>query len=117
LENVIKSRNFDPETRTLRKGGHDEEDTVEMIGVTLAQTIVADDEVDRQKELVSIMFIPLKSEYLKLHLTVSPHYCSKAGQLGFETPIRKETGQAGSKNSSLHQYVDPFVTHFMPSAK
>jgi coiled-coil domain-containing protein 12 len=61
-ETVIKNRNFDPETRTMRKGGHNEEDTVELRGDIIAKDIVTNDALARQEGLASITFVLLKSE-------------------------------------------------------
>jgi coiled-coil domain-containing protein 12 len=52
---IIKARNFDPETRTLRKHAamdEDMPDTVEKDVAGLAEQIMAEDEQRRQQELV-----------------------------------------------------------------
>jgi hypothetical protein len=52
---LIKNRNFDPESRTLKKLTHDDvemEDTVETQVKGLAEQIIADDENRRAQELV-----------------------------------------------------------------
>lgn len=54
-EPVIKNRNFDPTTRTLRKHDRtedDTEDTVEKNVDGLAEEIIAEDEERRAQELV-----------------------------------------------------------------
>lgn len=55
-ENVIKNRNFDPESRTLRKRTKDTDvamdDTVEKDIEGLAEKIIAQDEHRRAQELV-----------------------------------------------------------------
>lgn len=59
---ILSLRNFDPETRTLRKhaaaataNGHDEEDdTIEKNVQGLAQAVLAADEARQAAELVSI---------------------------------------------------------------
>ncbi|KAJ7582977.1 cwf18 pre-mRNA splicing factor-domain-containing protein [Mycena floridula] len=54
-DGVIKNRNFDPESRTLRKHTRDDDvemvDTVEKDVAGMAEAIVAEDEEARQKEL------------------------------------------------------------------
>lgn len=52
---LIKNRNFDPESRTLKKLTQDDvemEDTVETQVKGLAEQIIADDEKRREQELV-----------------------------------------------------------------
>jgi coiled-coil domain-containing protein 12 len=55
-EPLIKNRNFDPETRTLKKRGNDEdvemEDTVEKNVEGLAEQIIEEDAGKRAQELV-----------------------------------------------------------------
>lgn len=62
-EPLIKSRNFDPETRTLKKRGNDEdvemEDTVEKDVEGLAQQIIKEDAEKRAQELVCVLVAPL----------------------------------------------------------
>lgn len=57
-EPVIKSRNFDPESRTLKKRTRDNpeamDDTVENNVEGLAQQIIQEDEQRRAQELVSL---------------------------------------------------------------
>lgn len=54
----FKQRNYDPETRTLRKRTQDdtEEDTVERQVDGLAEKIIAEDEERRAQELVNILW-------------------------------------------------------------
>jgi len=58
---ILSLRNFDPETRTLRKhaaaaNGHDQDDdTIEKNVQGLAQTVLAADEARQAAELVSII--------------------------------------------------------------
>ena len=51
---VFKPRNYDPETRTIRKRalGEEDEDTVEKAVEGLAEQIIAEDEERRAQELV-----------------------------------------------------------------
>jgi coiled-coil domain-containing protein 12 len=56
-EPIIKSRNFDPESRTLKKRATlpddvEMEDTVERDVAGLAENIIAEDEARRAQELV-----------------------------------------------------------------
>ncbi|KAF8627727.1 hypothetical protein AX15_004271 [Amanita polypyramis BW_CC] len=54
IQGILKTRNFDPETRTLRKRDRADEtlqDTVEKDMAGLAEQIVADDEQRRKQEL------------------------------------------------------------------
>jgi coiled-coil domain-containing protein 12 len=57
---LIKSRNFDPASRTVRKHVRDdamEQDTVEKEVEGLAEKIIAEDEARRGQELVRMPFI------------------------------------------------------------
>ena len=56
-EPLIKNRNFDPDSRTLRKHANDDavmQDTVEVQVKGLAEQIIAEDEKLRAQELVRI---------------------------------------------------------------
>lgn len=61
-EPLIKNRNFDPETRTLKKRGNDEdvemEDTVEKNVEGLAEQIIEEESGKRVQELVRIIIVP-----------------------------------------------------------
>lgn len=59
---LLKQRNFDPETRTLRKRDQTdvEEDTVERNVEGVAEQIIAEDEARRQQELVRAQNSPDK---------------------------------------------------------
>lgn len=61
-EPLIRSRNFDPETRTLKKWGNNEdvtmEDTVEKDVEGLAEQIVKEDAEKRAQELVCVLVVP-----------------------------------------------------------
>jgi coiled-coil domain-containing protein 12 len=59
---LIKNRNFDPESRTLKKHTQEDvemEDTVEVQVKGLAEQIIADDEKRRAQELVRFAKFPL----------------------------------------------------------
>ena len=56
-EPLIKNRNFDPDSRTLRKHANDDvvmQDTVEVQVKGLAEQILAEDEKLRAQELVRL---------------------------------------------------------------
>ena len=59
-EPILSTRNFDPETRTLRKRptGQEEEDTVEKAVDRLAERILAEDESRRAQDLVCYKHAP-----------------------------------------------------------
>lgn len=60
-EALIKSRNFDPESRTLKKRTREDaaamEDTIEKNVEGMAQMIIKDDEDRRAQELVSVLCV------------------------------------------------------------
>ena len=61
-ELILSRRNFDPESRTLRKRTIDDdaqEDTVEKNIAGLAEQIVAEDEEKRAQELVRPLYSPV----------------------------------------------------------
>ena len=55
---VLVNRNFDPETRTLRKHqtNVEMEDTLESNVKGLAEEIIAEDEAKRAQDLVTVIF-------------------------------------------------------------
>jgi coiled-coil domain-containing protein 12 len=87
-EPVIKSRNFDPTTRTLRK--HDRtddvvmQDTVEQNVDGLAERIIAEDEERRAQELVC-RSSPVYAHNLTSALAGHLQHRAKATELGFKT--------------------------------
>ena len=70
-EPLIKNRNFDPETRTLKKRGNDEdvemEDTVEKNIEGLAEQIIEEESGKRAQELVSILISSPDGHVLTKH--------------------------------------------------
>jgi hypothetical protein len=91
-EPVIKNRNYDPESRTLKKRTREDDvvmqDTVEKDVEGLAQKIIKEDEQRRAQELVR--------EYSKLINQFSSslpagrvQYRTKTAKLGFETRTRQ----------------------------
>ena len=69
---TISRRNFDPETRTLRKRTHEDDeelqDTVEKDVEGLAAQIVAEDEQKRAEELASCT-VPFVDSMVLIRLT------------------------------------------------
>lgn len=55
---AFKPRNYDPETRTIKKRalGDEEDDTVEKAVEGLAERIIAEDEERRAQDLVCVFF-------------------------------------------------------------
>jgi cwf18 pre-mRNA splicing factor len=86
-EPVIKNRNFDPITRTLRKHDRTEdavmEDTVEKNVDGLAEKIIAEDEERRAQELVCC-HLNLHTLFNCLRLSGYFQHCTKAAELGFK---------------------------------
>jgi hypothetical protein len=70
-ETVIKNRNYDPESRTLKKRTRDDDaimqDTVEKDVEGLAQNIIAEDEQRRAQELVSEKQVSMFSTLIKIY--------------------------------------------------
>ena len=70
-EPLIKNRNFDPDSRTLRKHANDDvvmQDTVEVQVKGLAEEIIAEDEKLRAQELVRFTTSRL---FLCIHLLIN----------------------------------------------
>lgn len=72
---MLKNRNFDPESRTLKKRTHKDGDvemeTVEKQVEGMAENIIAEDEEKRAQELVHIHLQPLAIQTDKWHRTCS----------------------------------------------
>lgn len=61
----MANRNFDPETRTLRKRQANEEieDTLEKNVKGLAEQIIAEDEAKRAQDLVTVIFTQISTTF------------------------------------------------------
>lgn len=79
-ELLIKNRNFDPTTRTLKKRGNDEdvemEDTVEKDVEGLAEQIIAEDTGKRAQELVRTLATLSNDVSLRNARTGSFQHCA-----------------------------------------
>jgi hypothetical protein len=80
----LANRNFDPETRTLRKhqANVEVEDTLERNVKGLAEQIIAEDEAKRAQDLVTVIFSIEKFYPIELTRAGSPEYCTKTAKLG-----------------------------------
>jgi hypothetical protein len=101
-EPVLASRNFDPETRTLRKRQANEEidDTLEQNVKGLAEQIIAD--------LVTAIFHSNVSPFQHTHAG-SPEYCTKTAKLGSQKRTGEEGGEIGEADPAGHSYADSYV--------
>lgn len=84
---VIRNRNFDTESRTLRKHNPlvPSEDTVEKHVEGLAEKIIAEDELRRAQELVYVRSLVDSVSTLTLSNSGHIQYCAEATELGFKT--------------------------------
>ena len=117
-EPIISTRNFDPETRTLRKRTADDdvdmEDTVEKNIAGLAEAIVAEDEAKRAQELVCISIVSLVMVSM-IWTSFSRHigfveYRAQARQLGFEKGTREKDSQARTEDTRGNPHTYSYVT-------
>jgi hypothetical protein len=105
---VIKNRNFDPESRTLRKLGHKDEallaDTVEKNVEGLAEKIVEEDKARRAKELVRST---RHLTFLKVIDRLSGHtqYRSQTCELGSQKRIEQEAGQVRPQDARMYSHI------------
>ena len=85
-ELLIKNRNFDPKTRTLKKRGNDEdvemEDTVEKNVEGLAEQIIEEDTEKRAQELVRTLVALSNGISLRNMRTGSFQHCTQESELG-----------------------------------
>ncbi|EDR14219.1 uncharacterized protein LACBIDRAFT_163308, partial [Laccaria bicolor S238N-H82] len=90
----IKSRNFDPESRTIRKHDHTDDvvmqDTVEKDVAGLAEQIIIDDERRRAQELDVFNIAPKRPNWdLKRELEKKLSKLERKTQEAIHTLIRK----------------------------
>lgn len=101
------NRNFDPETRTLRKHqtNVEMEDTLESNVKGLAEQIVAEDEAKRAQDLVTVIF-PLNFLY-PIHPTRegSPEHRAKPAKLGSQKRNGEEVGEIRTADAASHPYA------------
>ena len=95
---MISRRNFDPETRTLRKRTADDdiemEDTVEKNITGLVETIVAEDEAKRAQELVCSSSLVCCDSNRRANSLAGPlEHSAQTCELGLEERIRQEVRQ------------------------
>lgn len=110
---VIKNRNFDPTSRTLRKHAKEDvdmEDTVEKDVAGMAEKIIAEDEERRAQELVrGISMQQWTMSVLTGDTLGCVQHSSQAAKLGSEARIRQEACQAGAENAGSDTHSDPYV--------
>jgi len=98
---VFKPRNYDPETRTLKKrdANQEEEDTVEKDVAGLAEMIIAEDEEKRAQELDLLNIVPKRANWdLKRNMERKLAKLERKTQESIHTLIRQRlAAQKGEK--------------------
>ncbi|KAF8077728.1 mRNA splicing factor [Lyophyllum atratum] len=103
-ELVIKSRNFDPESRTLRKRDpvKDTDDTIERNVEGLAETIIAEDEQRRAQELDVFNIAPKRPNWdLKRDMEKKLAKLERRTQESIHTLIRQRLAAQKGESDDL----------------
>ncbi|EIW84915.1 mRNA splicing factor [Coniophora puteana RWD-64-598 SS2] len=102
---VILNRNYDPETRTLKKRGHDDdiEDTIEKNVEGMAEMIIAEDEQRREQELDIFNIAPKRPNWdLKREMDKKLAKLERRTQEAIHTLIRQRlAAQKGQSDDIL----------------
>jgi hypothetical protein len=108
---VLINRNFDPETRTLRKHqtNVEMEDTLESNVKGLAEEIIAEDEAKRAQDLVTVIFFHWNFHPIHPTREGSSEYCTKTAKLGSQKRNGEEIGETGKTDSAGHPYAHSSV--------
>jgi hypothetical protein len=104
---ALINRNFDPETRTLRKHqtNVEMEDTLESNVKGLAEEIIAEDEAKRAQDLVTAFFFHWNFHPIHPTREGSSEYCTKTAKLGSQKRNGEEIGEIGKADSAGHPYA------------
>ncbi|GLB34729.1 putative cwf18 pre-mRNA splicing factor [Lyophyllum shimeji] len=103
-EPILKGRNFDPESRTLRKRDptNDLEDTVEKNVDGLAETIIAEDEQRRAQELDVFNIAPKRPNWdLKREMEKKLAKLERKTQEAIHTLIRQRLAAQKGESDDL----------------
>jgi hypothetical protein len=107
---ILSNRNFDPQTRTLRKRQADTEmeDTVEKNVQGLAEHILVQDEAKRVQDLVKDVF---RCTFYLIQLTRagSSEYRAETTELGSQKGNGKEAGKIRKADSASHSYAHSYA--------
>ena len=107
---ILLNRNFDPETRTLRKNirnGAITEDTLEKDVEGMAEKLIAEDEKQRAQELVYGTAHRMMHHNAMLKLFLGRiQYSSQATQLGSQKRDGEESCQVGEEDTGGNTYSD-----------
>ncbi|VDB82858.1 unnamed protein product [Peniophora sp. CBMAI 1063] len=103
-EPILSTRNFDPETRTLRKRptGQDEEDTVEKAVAGLAERILSEDESRREQDLDLFNIAPKRPNWdLKRDMQKKLAKLDRQTQQAIHTLIRQRLAAQKGQSDDL----------------
>ncbi|KAI0053862.1 mRNA splicing factor [Auriscalpium vulgare] len=104
-EPILSTRNFDPETRTLRKrlaGDADVEDTVEGNVTGLAERIIAEDEERRAQDLDLLNIAPKRPNWdLKREMEKKLAKLDRQTQQAIHTLIRQRLAAQKGQSDDL----------------
>jgi cwf18 pre-mRNA splicing factor len=110
----LKQRNFDPETRTLRKRDPTDalEDTVEKNVEGVAEQIIAEDAERRQQELVCTGWDSHNEHSRNIGVLGSTKHSTKTTELGSEARDAEEVSETRSKKHRSNPHAHPYVISF-----
>ncbi|KZV65915.1 mRNA splicing factor [Peniophora sp. CONT] len=103
-EPILSTRNFDPETRTLRKRptGQEEEDTVEKAVAGLAERILSEDESRRAQDLDLFNIAPKRPNWdLKRDMQKKLAKLDRQTQQAIHTLIRQRLAAQKGQSDDL----------------
>ncbi|KAI0302204.1 mRNA splicing factor [Russula brevipes] len=103
-EPILANRNFDPETRTLRKhqGNVEIEDTIEHNVKGLAEQIIADDEAKRAQDLDLLNIAPKRPNWdLKREMEKKVARLERQTQQAIHTLIRQRLAAQKGQSDDL----------------
>lgn len=107
---ILLNRNFDPETRTLRKNirsGAITEDTLEKDVEGMAEKLIAEDEKQRAQELVhDTIVLPMHHDTMLILFLGYLQYSPQATQLGSQKRDGEETCQVGEEDAGGNTHSD-----------
>ena len=115
----MATRNFDPETRTLRKhqANVEMEDTLEHNVKGLAEQIIAEDEAKREQDLVTVIFPLNLSTPLNLHVQDLLNIAPKRPNWDLKREMEKKVAKLERQTQqAIHILIRTCGVCLLPSA-
>jgi coiled-coil domain-containing protein 12 len=114
----LANRNFDPETRTLRKRQANEEieDTLEKNVKGLAEQIIAEDEAKRAQDLVAVIFTQFSTP-LNVHVQDLLNIAPKRPNWDLKRELEKKVAKLERQTQqAIHTLIRTYDVCLLPSA-